>query len=201
MADLTAQGPIAAPCPTSAVISTSPTPIPVGSRFRDILGNEYIWCDYVGSVFGGTPVEIFDDGTAAAIGVTGRARVGVACGAGTSNDFGWVQVYGRCFVQLGMGGVSPSDAANGPTTNQAFNTMTVFVLPTSLSTPVGVGWVSGQAGITSNSDFIIENMWVATDASPGDVSAVTSATSHTGGQIAVFLNYPRIRTLDYVSTS
>jgi hypothetical protein len=186
---------------TSIVQSTSPPAFAVGQRARDAAGNEYVFVDFVGSVFGAQPVEIFDDNTAQALGTTGRARVGVACGAATSNDFGWVQIYGRCQVQLGMSGVSPSDAANGPTTLQTVAAMTVFCLATSLTTPNGVGWVSGEAGITSNSDYIIENMWVATDASPGDVSAVTSATSHTGNQIAVFLNYPRIRQLDYVSTS
>lgn len=201
MADLSAQGPTIGPYATSIVVSTSPPPITVGQRMRDAAGNEYLYVDFVGSVFGGTPVEIFDDNTAQQLGTTGRARVGVACGAATSNDFGWVQIYGRCLVQLGMSGVSPSDAANGPTTLQTVAGETVFCLATSLTSPNGVGWVSGQAGITSNVDFTIEGMWVATDASPGDVSAVTSATSHTGNQIAVFLNYPRLRLVDYVSTS
>jgi hypothetical protein len=33
---------------------------------------------------------------------------------------------------------------------------------------------------------------VATDASPGDVSGTTSATSHIGSEIGVFLNYPYV---------
>ena len=201
MAELSAQGPTIGPFATSITQNTSPPSIALGTRMRDPQGNEYVFVDFVGTVFGGTPVEIFDDNTAQQLGVTGRARVGVACGGATSNDFGWVQVYGRCLVQLGMSGVSPSDAANGPTTLQTIAGQTVFCLATSLTSPNGVGWVSGQAGITSNTDFIIEGMWVASDASPGDVSAVTSATSHTGNQIAVFLNYPRLRMLDYVSTS
>lgn len=201
MPELSAQGPIIGPFATSIVQSTSPPAITPGTRMRDTAGNEYLFVDFVGPVFGGVPVEIFDDNTAQQLGVTGRARVGVACGQATSNDFGWVQIYGRCQVQLGMSGVSPSDAANGPTTLQTVAGMTIFVLGTSLTSPNGVGWVSGNAGITSASDFLIENMWVATDASPADVSAVTSATSHTGGQIAVFLNFPRIRMVDYVSTS
>lgn len=201
MADLSAQGPVAGPYATSIVQSTSPPAIALGTRMRDAAGNEYLYVDFVGSVFGGTPVEIFDDNTAQQLSTTGRGRVGIACGAGTSNDFGWVQIYGRAFVQLGMSGVSPSDAANGPTTLATVAGYNFFVLATSLTTPNGVGWVSGQAGLTSNSDYVIQGMWVATDTSPADVSAVTSATSHTGNQIAVWLNFPYIRMLDYVSTS
>jgi hypothetical protein len=52
----------------------------------------------------------------------------------------------------------------------------IFTLGTSATSPNGVGWVSGAAGLTSGADFVIEGMFVAHDASPGDVSSVTSAT-------------------------
>lgn len=199
MAELSAHGPAIACYATSIVQSTSPPSLPLGARMRDGQGNEYLFVDFVGSVFGGTPVEIFDDNTAQQLGTTGRGRVGVACGAATSNDFGWVQIYGRALVQLGMSGVSPSDAANGPTTLQT-SLQTIFVLGTSLTSPNGVGWVSGAAAaMTTDTHYVIEGMHVASDASPGDVSAVTSATSHSGGQIAVFLNYPYIRNQEVTS--
>lgn len=195
MAHLSAQGAIGAPHPTSEV-ATTPFPLTVGSRMSDASGNEYLYCDFTGTVYSEQPVEIAADYTAQALGASGRGLVGIACAAATSDNAGWVQIYGRAFVQLGMSGVSPSDAANGPTT-LSNSLATVFVLGTSLTSPNGVGWVSGAAAAnTSTLQYVIEDMFVAQDASPGDVSATTSGTSHTGNRIAVFLNYPRLRAVD-----
>lgn len=173
-------------------------PVNLGQRKRDGLGNEYILCDFNSTVYPGQPVLINSAGAfvADALATTGRGPIGVVAeqSASTSDQWGWVQVYGRCFVQLGMSGVSPSDAANGPTTLST-SVHSVFVLGSSLSSPNGVGWVSGSAAAnTSTLSYVIQGMTVAVDASPGDVSAVTSGTNggHTGNQIAVFLNYPTI---------
>ena len=201
MANLVGQGVILTGGATSEVVATSVAPYTKGQRARDAAGNEYVWVEFTGTVYTGLPVQINSDFTAAVIGVTGRGAFGVACAGGTSNDSGWVQIYGRTFVQLGMSGVSPSDAANGPTTLDTVAAQNFFVLSTSLTSPNGIGWVSGEAGLTSNTDYVIQGMWVAHDASPGDVSAVTSATSHTGNQIAVWLNFPTISMQNFVSTS
>lgn len=201
MAELSAQGPIAHYGATSVPVGTSPLPITPGARATDAAGNVYVFCNFGTPVYTYLPVAINSAFVASALSTTGRGAIGVAQCGGTSDESGWVQIYGRTQVQLGMGGVSPSDAANGPTTLETVAAYNFFVLPTSLSTPVGIGWVSGEAGLTSNYDYVIDGMFVAQDASPGDVSAVTSATSHTGGQIAVWLNFPVIRMLDYVSTS
>ena len=201
MAELSAQGAIAAGQATSIAVATSTKAFVAGQRMRDAAGNEYVFVDFTGSVYSGTPVAIASDYTAAQLGVTGRGAFGVACGAATSDESGWVQIYGRALVQIAMGGVSPSDAANGPTTLETVAAQNFFVLNTSTATPNGIGWVSGEAGLTSNFDYVIQGMWVAHDASPGDVSAVTSATSHTGSQIAVWLNFPVIAMQNFVSTS
>jgi len=201
MASLHGQGPILGGGATSEVFSTSLAPHSPGARMRDGVGNEYLWVNYTGTVYSGTPVQINSDFTAAQLAVTGRGAIGIACTTGTSDQSGWVQIYGRALVQLGQSGVSPSDAANGPTTLETVAAQNFFVLATSLTTPNGIGWVSGEAGLTSNYDYLIDGMFVAHDASPGDVSAVTSATSHTGNQIAVWLNYPVIRMQNFVSTS
>lgn len=201
MANLIGNGPTLTGGATSEVHATSVAPFGKGQRARDAQGNEYVYVEYTGTVYGGMPVQINSDYTAAALAVTGRGALGVVQGAATSNDSGWVQIYGRTLVQIGMGGVSPSDAANGPTTLETVAAQNFFVLPTTLSTPVGLGWVSGEAGLTSNYDYVIDGLWVAHDASPGDVSAVTSATSHTGSQIAVWLNFPTITMQKFVSTS
>lgn len=173
--------------------------LPLGAHKRDFFGNEYILCDFTGTVFKGTPVQINADYTAAKIGITGRGAFGVAAEPGTSDQWGWVQVFGRCLVQLlgATAGVSPSDDANGPTTLST-SAATKFWLPTTATStgPEGVRWTSGTVSTTSG--FYIEGVIVAHDASPSnDVSAVTAATSHTGSQVAVFLNYPRIVHMNY----
>jgi len=193
MADLAAQGPIAAGSATSVAVDTSVSPHQPGSRMRDANGNEYIWVDFTGTVSAEQPVAIVADRTAGPLGTSGRGPVGIAQGSGTSNQTGWVQIYGRAFVMLGMSGVSPSDAANGPTTAETSG-QTVFSLATSLTSPNGIGWTSGPAQtLTSSIVHVIEGITVAQDVSLGDVSATTSATTHTGNRVAVWLNYPYIR--------
>lgn len=179
---------------TLADVFTTPYPHELGSRRRDAAGNEYVFVDFTSTVYSRQPVEIASDFTAAPVGTTGRGNIGIVAdlsNSATSDNAGWVQIYGRCFVQLGMSGVSPSDAANGPTTLST-SAQTKFMLATSQTSPVGIGWTSDP----STNGYWIAGMVVASDASPGDVSAVTSATSHTGAQIAVFLNYPRIQYTD-----
>lgn len=160
--------------------------LPLGSRKRDFLGNEYVFCDFTGTVYSGMPVAINADYTAAAPAVTGRGAIGVAAEPATSDQWGWVQIYGRCMAQVSYNGASPSDAANGPTTLQT-SLQTKFILQTTQSTPIAFGYTSADVD-----GWHITGMWVAQDASPGAVSAVTSATSHVGAQIAVFLNYPQV---------
>lgn len=177
-------------------------PVNLGQRKRDGLGNEYILCDFNTTVYPGQPVAINSAGAfvADALATTGRGAIGVVAetGASTSDQWGWVQVYGRCLVLLGNAGSSPSDAANGPTTLST-SARTQFALATSLSSPNGVGlWVSGlAANITSGVQYIIVGMDVAVDASPADVSKqVSFGLGVDPGAIAVFLNYPQIQIAD-----
>lgn len=174
-------------------------PVNLGSRKRDAFGNEYIFVDFLTNVYPGQMVTILPNFTSDALATTGRGPVGVVAevGACTSDNWGWVQIYGRCLVMLGNAGSSPSDAANGPTTLST-SAATKFQLGTSLSSPNSVGWVSDAS---TGSGYAIDGMKVALDASVGDVSAVTSGTNggHTGGQIAVFLNYPEVTYRDQSS--
>lgn len=192
MANLIGQGPAGAPHATSEV-ATTPFPLPVGTVMRDGSGNAYVYVDYTGSVYGGTPVQISSSFTAEKVGVTGRGAFGVACGAATSDNSGWVQIYGEATIQLlgATAGVSPSDAANGPTTLST-TAQTKFWLPTTATStgPEGIRWTSGNASTTSG--FYIEGLTVSTNADLTAVTAVTAATSHTGEQVKVFLNFPRI---------
>ena len=204
MAHLSAQGAIGAPHPTSEV-ATTPFPVQLGTRMRDSAGNEYVYVDFVGSVNAGEPVQIFADYTAQKIGITGRGAFGVACVGATSDNAGWVQIYGRCFVQLlgATAGVSPSDAANALTTLSTTAQIKFWLPTTATSTgPEGLRWTSGNVSTTSG--FYVDGVIVAHDATPGKAtlqtlttnvspSNVSPATSHTGHDIAVFLNYPQIK--------
>lgn len=178
---------------STSEVFTTPFPHQLGDTRRDINGNEYVFVDFTGTVYGGTPVQIDSDLTAAKVGITGRGAFGVACGTGTSDNGGWVQIYGKCMIQLlgATAGVSPSDAANGPTTLST-TAQTKFWLPTTATStgPEGIRWTSGSTSILSG--FYVRGLTVAQDAAPAAVSAVTAATSHTGEQISVFLNYPEI---------
>jgi hypothetical protein len=195
MANLT--GPGGAPGATTEV-HTTPFPIAVGTVRKDSTGAAYVYCDFTGSVYGGTPVAITSSFTAQAVGVTGRGAFGVACTGATSDNGGWVQIYGEATIQLlgATAEVSPSDAANGPTTLST-TAQTKFWLPTTATStgPEGIRWTSGNASTTSG--FYIDGMTVSTNADLTAVSAVTAATSHTGSQVKVFLNFPKIVHVNY----
>ena len=206
MALLVGQGPVGLPgSNTSNVFSqTSGNPGPgfplrPGTRAADQDGNVYVFVDYVGTVITLQPVQINADYTAQAIGATGRGPVGVAMTGASSDQGGWVMIYGRTRCIIGMGGVSPSDAANGPTTLST-SAQTQFVLATSLTSPAGIGWVSDSSLIAPNGSvsWVIRGMSVAQDTSMGDVS-VSDFCSLTSvsvcGVCGVFLNYPHI---DYI---
>ncbi len=200
MAQLIGQGPVAAPGPTSQVWNmTSPgAPMKKGARARDVDGNEYIFVDATGTIAAKTLVVIGSDYTGANPAVlTGKGPIGVAAASATSDQGLWVQVYGRCLVQVGTSDCSPSDAANGPTTDSSTG-QTLFFTASSESTPAGRARNVSDA---STDGFRIHGMFVASDASVGDVSATTSAACgllHGGNEIAVFLNYPY---LQYVTVS
>lgn len=187
------RGPVVAAAHGTSDVATTPYPHQPGALMQDASGNVYVYCDFTGTVYSGTPVQINAGFTAEKIGTTGRGMFGVACTTATSDNAGWVQVYGDCYVQLlgATAGVSPSDAANGPTTLST-TAQTKFWLPTTATStgPEGVRWTSGNASTTSG--FYIRGMIVSSAANVGAVTAVTAATSHTGEQILVSLNFPEI---------
>lgn len=204
MGELTGH-PVGFPGGTS-VVFTTPFPIQPGMRARDTLGNEYIFCDFTGTVSPKQPVAITitaaGGATAEPLSTTGRGAMGVCCATGTSDQAGWVQIYGNCMMQIvdgnsGGSQPSPSDAANGPTTLQT-SARTVFTLASSLTSPHALAWVTGNTSTTSG--IFVEGLFVARDASPGDVSVVTATTvgdRHTGAQIRVELNYPTLVQRNY----
>ena len=187
-------GSAAAPGVTSEPVSSSNV-LPVGSRARDADGNEYVFCNFTASVFGRQPLQVNSDYTATPVTTTGRGAVGVSALGATSDQLGWVQIYGRAMMQIIESGVSPSDDANGPTT-LGTSAQTVFWAPTSVTSPLALRWTSGN--VSTSSGMRVDGMTVAQDASPSNsVSGTTAATSHSGHEVAVFLNYPRIAHVNY----
>jgi hypothetical protein len=195
----------AAPHPTSEV-ATTPFPIQLGTRMRDSAGNEYIYCDYTGTVFAGTPVQINSDFTAAKVGITGRGAFGVVTSGGTSDNAGWVQIYGRAYVQL-LGDTAAVSVSDNLPTTLSTTAQTKFWLPTTATStgPEGLRWTSGNVSTTSG--FYIDGLYVAHDASVGmpnlhntssvSPSNVSAITSHTGVDVAVWLNYPFIKHVNW----
>src|SRR3990167_7922456 len=152
MANLHGQGPITGAGPTS-VFYTTPFPHRPGDRARDNNGNEYLFVDFIGTVYYGCLVQIDSSNRAAALlGTANRPyKVGVVMGGTassvsdahpTSDHGGWVQIYGvHPAVQTGVatdGGVS--DTAGGA----------YFCIPqTNVGTPTGVLALIAQGAGTS----------------------------------------------------
>src|SRR3990167_2215237 len=148
MAHLHGQGPIGLGGPTS-VFHTTPFPHAPGDRAKDNAGNEYMYVDFLGTVYYGTLVQIDTQNRAAPLlGTANRAyRVGVVMGGTpstrtgehpTSDNGGWGQIYGvHPAVQAG----TATDAGVSATVGGAD-----FAIPqTSVGTPSGVLALQVQA--------------------------------------------------------
>ena len=220
MAELVGQGAIGAAGATS-VIFASPFPHRPGDKARDLDGNEYVFVDFTATVYYGCLVQITSSYTAAPLLGTANIpfRVGVVCSgtpstvAGnhpTSDNAGWVQVYGvHPAVQTGMA----SDGGVSATAGGAY-----WCIPqTSVGTPSGTLSVRAQGAGTSIAQSSVDGnmiygMWVVDFAEVSDLTnwvgssgasgpssmdslnatsgAATSA--FIGQSYAVFLNYPYV---------
>lgn len=169
---------------------TSPNPgqnPALGTLGYDAAGNVYVLCDSLSTLFSGMAVVINDDYTCQSLTTSQTTgRIGVVQAGSTSDNLVWVQIYGRAIMQVGGNNVSPSELLTTVRTSAAIK----FTIPTSLSSPAALSNVTDASSLNAGE---VVGMWIATDVSLGDTSAVTSATSHTGSQTAVFLNYPFIR--------
>ena len=163
----------------------------LGARARDQNGNEYVYCSFsTGTVIGtGSWVTIGGGGSGAqaqafrATGLTAASHgpVGIVVRQGdlgngvagvVSDMFGWVQVYGYYNDALLV-----SDAASAGTSSAQ------FTVPTTISTPVG--GVQIVSDPSTNLNRILNAFALAAVATD-----VTANSSHTGLDIAVWLNYP-----------
>lgn len=147
--------------------------LPLGSR-KFLNGKEYVFCDFNVTVHSGVCVAISNDGLfkadPAAASFNGAVGV-VAEQTSTSDQWGWVQVYGTASVM-------DASATSGITSAY------VPIVAGSVSTPAT--GMTALVNTTSTPQKYIYNMFITGDAT----TAVTSAASHTGVGLPVFLNYP-----------
>lgn len=149
--------------------------LPLGAR-KVYAGKEYILCDFTETVHSGVVVGISNDGlfTAGVLTSSNQGAVGVVAEQTSSSDmWGWVQIYGTASAQE-AGGTSAAASNYIP------------IVAGSVSTPA-----AGMAALintTSTPQRVIYNMFITGAATTN----VTSAASHTGVAVPVFLNYPYV---------
>lgn len=183
------------PGPTSAVFNTSPLPLAVGTRAHDAAGNEYILCSFSAAVSQGEWVVLTDLHSASPLLTGSIGRVGVVMSyLPTSNDAGWVQIYGFNIIsQASTVSDLVSPGIGGGTLRAT----------TYATTPLGTVDVITQVSQEANQ---IHNAWAtqltpaaagisgATDASwPTTYTTASSSPAggqHSGAVLGVFLNYP-----------
>jgi len=208
-------------------VYTTPFPHALGTFARDADGNEYVFCDYSSPVCAEMVVAITPiTWTAAPLTTTSRGLIGVvpdyaklgrsadsptvdASYQWTSDNAGWVQVYGRAYIGIGASDSSPSDAANGPTTVDT-SARIMFKRPSTVVTPLGTP-VMASGGLPGTSgSVIIRGMWVATDVTLAQVSmlvgtsaAVTEPTNmasfHAIAHVAVILQNPYLEVINSIT--
>lgn len=219
MAQLVGQGSIGSAGATSVIFS-APFPHKPGDRSRDADGNEYLFVDFLNTTYYGCLVQINSINQAAPLLGTSLSafRVGVVMSGNptsvagdhpTSDNAGWVQIYGvHPAVQTGTasgGGVSDS-------------TVAYWCIPqTSVGTPSGTLSVIAQGAGTSIAQSSVDgnriyNMWLVNMGEVTDLAAYPGASGASGpvsndvlnatsgantsafiGQTyAVFLNYPYV---------
>lgn len=199
MSDFIGQGPIGLPGGTSKVYTT-PWPLKPGTRARDTDGNEYIFVDFTATLMPGLLVVINELNQATSLLVGSRGRVGVVMAGATSDNAGWVQIYGlNTTVQTSFASDAVGPFGSGVTSGQP-------VAQTSVTTPSGtIAWTSeasglgnriwglhfttltpAQLGITGATDSSFPTTY--TTGATDDANFLT----HTGQTVAVFLNFPMV---------
>lgn len=154
--------------------------LPLGSQVLDPnTGNVFMLVDFTAPVFSGVTVSISNDGlfTAAPLTTAHQGSVGVVVETDkpTSDKWGWVQVYGA---------YSNAQLANG---DSAVTSAYIALAASSVTTPA-----AGLAAIvntTSTAVAQIFGMFITGAAT----TAVTSAASHVGVGVPVWLNFPYVR--------
>lgn len=156
--------------------ATLPQYLLPGQRARDGAGNEYVLLDLTFSGFNGVAVLISRDGlfTATAFASGGAGSIGILAEEGTSAQYVWAQIYGaKSYVQF--------------TSGSSLMTSTGIIQPaTTASVPTGA--LLGRTTSQGSSEFSgrVLGLWPTS----AITTATTAATSATGFQASVWMQYP-----------
>lgn len=182
-------------------VYTSPFPLKPGMRARDMSGNEYVFCDFDGTVYYGILVQITDTFLASPLlGTASEAYpVGVVmCSKGTSDNAGWVQIYG---LHTAVQTSAVSDTATTGLSGSA-----LLSAQTSITTPSGTLCFVTDVSTAGTHIF---GMWLSRTTQPDRVtdssgpctntSVGPNAGSETSGTtwlnlntVSCWLNYPYV---------
>lgn len=173
MAHLT--GPVGFPGQTSQTFGTSDPKLALGTRARDVSGNEYVYVDFqapavVGEVFAISSSFTATDVTTATVGPVGI----VVASSVTSDSCGWLQIYGSGSALgsslLVIGAVGLGDTSDGIS----------YLLPYS-TTLIQVSGIYVTVG-SSGGSAVSSADWTS-----------ASLSSQMGGLVTVSLNYPFVQ--------
>jgi hypothetical protein len=159
--------------PTSVVTGSSALLYPLGTRARDMDGNEYMYVDFQTAAAEGEVLAISAAYLADNIATATVGRVGIVCATTTSDSYGWVQIYGTAVVQL-----ATTDAAVGAVGLSTGTTDAVSMIQAYTTDTYPVNGMYITALITNSSAF-------------SSVAGSTIAPSTVfEGFVTVELNYP-----------
>lgn len=152
--------------------TTAPAPIALGTRARDVSGNEYIYVDFNAAKAAGEIVTWDANFLASACGATTVGFIGVVVAEASSSDkAGWVQIYGINTNVLAGTSLTSGFLQVGATTDG-------YSVPV-IAASTGMGYaIVGMNAVTSCS----------TATSPGYASTASSIL----GVFTARLNYPYI---------
>jgi hypothetical protein len=147
--------------------------LPLGSE-RTFAGKTFVLVDFQEQVHSGVVVGIDASYLASVLSSNHQGAVGVVAEGSTASDtWGWVQITGTCSAQE-AGGTSAITSAYVP------------IVASSVSSPAA--GMTAVINTTSTPQRTIYNMFITGAATTN----VTSAASHTGVAVPVYLNRPYV---------
>jgi hypothetical protein len=156
--------------------STLPDYVLPGQRAKDGAGNEYILLDMTFSAFNGVAVLISRDGlfSAKALASGDAGSVAIVCEEATSAQYAWCQIYGaKAYVQFTSG-------------SSLMTSTGIIQAATTASTPAG--GLLGRTTSLASSDPVVQIIGLFPTSAI--TTATTAATSATGFQASVWMQYP-----------
>lgn len=176
MAQLSAQGPILGPHPTSA--NSTVAGVPVGTRMRDDSGNEYVYVKLAETLTAGQWVLLRTPSAVTRVANATAGPIGIVTCNSTSVDYCWVQIYG----DYPTAQISNSEATS------AFR----LLAPTGATTEAALA-----ASSTDDAANIVHGAWITAAAS---TDTTNSSSAHSGVTVAVRLNYPQVLNISVNTT-